>query len=173
MKTRNKLLLTMSICSLLVLVVFPGMVMSHCEIPCGIYDDPMRIKMMAENIDTIEKSMQEINSLGKNSEQNPNQLVRWIMNKEHHADYLSDTVTQYFMKQRIKPVESTAGKDYQDYIKRLTLLHRLMVYSMRCKQTTDVENVPKLREYLDQFSQAYLGQPSSAFTGDHGLPHTH
>ena len=38
-------------------------VMSHCEIPCGIYDDAMRIRMMAEDIATIEKSMREIHEL--------------------------------------------------------------------------------------------------------------
>jgi len=36
------------------------MIFSHCEIPCGIYDDPMRLDMMAEHIGTIEKSMKQI-----------------------------------------------------------------------------------------------------------------
>ncbi|MDY6953871.1 MAG: superoxide dismutase [Ni], partial [Thermodesulfobacteriota bacterium] len=33
---------------------------AHCEIPCGIYDDQMRIDMIAEHITTIEKSMKQI-----------------------------------------------------------------------------------------------------------------
>ena len=33
---------------------------AHCEIPCGIYDDHMRIHMIEEHITTIEKSMQQI-----------------------------------------------------------------------------------------------------------------
>jgi nickel superoxide dismutase len=28
---------------------------AHCEIPCGIYDDEMRINMVLEHIATIEK----------------------------------------------------------------------------------------------------------------------
>ena len=35
-------------------------VQAHCEIPCGIYDDAMRVKMIREDLDTIEKSMNEI-----------------------------------------------------------------------------------------------------------------
>ena len=30
-------------------------------------------------------------------------MVRWVVNKEVHADELSDIVTYYFMAQRIKP----------------------------------------------------------------------
>jgi nickel superoxide dismutase len=31
-----------------------------CEIPCGIYDDEMRINMIAEHITTIEKSVKKL-----------------------------------------------------------------------------------------------------------------
>ena len=78
--------------------------MAHCEIPCGIYTDDMRIKMILEDIATIEKSMKKINELSKDPAKNSNQLVRWINNKEHHADKIQEVVTQYFMTQRIKPV---------------------------------------------------------------------
>ena len=53
---------------------------AHCEIPCGIYDDQARVKMIEENITTIEKSMKEILQLEKDNPVNYNQLVRWIMN---------------------------------------------------------------------------------------------
>ena len=56
---------------------------------------------MKEHVVTIEKS---INELNKNP--NDNQKVRWILNKENHANELSEIVTYYFMAQRIK--ESSA-----------------------------------------------------------------
>ena len=37
-----------------------------------------------------------------------NQLVRWVDNKEIHADELSEIVTYYFMTQRIKPPAADA-----------------------------------------------------------------
>jgi nickel superoxide dismutase len=89
-----------------VLLCITPTVLLHCEIPCGIYIDAMRLDMIAEDIAAIEKLMKEINELSKAGEKNYNQLVRWIMNKEHHADYLCDTVTECFMKQRITPFKS-------------------------------------------------------------------
>jgi nickel superoxide dismutase len=150
--------------ALLLLVGAPN-VMSHCEIPCGIYDDPMRIHMMAEHITTIEKSMNEIHKLSAEGDKNYNQLVRWVANKENHADYLSDIVTQYFMKQRIKPAEQGQGQAYQDYVHKLTLLHKIMLHSMRCKQTTDLEHVEKLRAFLSEFKTAYLGTGEAGHRG--------
>src|SRR6056297_1282951 len=96
------------------LFFFSPAVLSHCEIPCGIYGDPMRIDVMLEDIQTIEKSMRKIEELSKAEDKNYNQLTRWVINKGDHADKISDVVTQYFMKQRIKPVEEGKGKAYQD-----------------------------------------------------------
>jgi len=39
---------------------------AHCQIPCGIYNDTMRVAMMYEHIVTIEKSMKLISDLGQN-----------------------------------------------------------------------------------------------------------
>jgi len=135
-----------------------SVVLSHCEIPCGIYGDPMRLDMMAEHVATLEKSITEIDRLSAAGDKNYNQLVRWVMNKEQHADAFSDIITQYFLKQRIKPAGKDGGKAYEDYIHKLTLLHRMLVTSMKCKQTTDLENIAALRSLLAEFRTAYLGE---------------
>jgi len=157
MKTRKKLLVTAVSVPLLATLFFSPVVLSHCEIPCGIYNDQMRVEMIDEHIRTIEKSMRQIHELSKDRDKNYNQLTRWIVNKENHADKLSEIVTQYFMTQRIKPAAESDGKAYQDYVKQLTLLHKLMIYSMKSKQTTDLDNVEKLRENLSAFRMAYMG----------------
>jgi nickel superoxide dismutase len=122
---------------------------SHCEIPCGIYDDQMRVHMIAEHINTIEKSMNEIIRLQAEEPKNYNQIVRWIMNKENHADKLQDIVTQYFMTQRIKI-------DDDAYTKKLAVLHKMIVYAMKCKQTVDLSHTEILRNLLKQFSELYF-----------------
>ena len=76
---------------------------AHCQIPCGIYDDAARLTLMKEHVTTIEKSMNEIARLTAASPKDPNQLVRWVNNKEVHADKLTEIVTCYFLAQRIKP----------------------------------------------------------------------
>lgn len=144
-----------------------SVVLSHCEIPCGIYNDPMRLDMMAEEITTIEKSMKEIQTLSTAGDKNYNQLVRWVANKDEHADAFSDVITQYFMKQRIKPAPKTDLEGYADYIHKLTLLHQMMITSMKCKQTTDLDNVATLRSLLAEFRTAYLGPETAAASQTH------
>src|SRR4030042_738406 len=143
--------------TLVALVILSSIVYSHCQIPCGIYDDPQRFNMMAENITTIEKSMKQITELSQENKPNMNQVVRWVQNKEDHADEIGHIVTFYFMSQRIKPVSKSDDKTYAEYVHKLTLLHEMLVYSMKAKQTTDLSNVEKLRALLKEFETAYLG----------------
>ncbi|MBN2317129.1 MAG: hypothetical protein JXM79_24600 [Sedimentisphaerales bacterium] len=143
--------------ALLVAVILGSLAYSHCQIPCGIYDDEARFAEIAEHITTIEKSMKEIETLSAAQKPNMNQLVRWVNNKDHHADKLSEIVTYYFMAQRIKlPAEGNVTAQ-QDYVKKLTLLHHMLVYSMNAKQTTDLDNVAKLRSSLSAFHDIYFG----------------
>jgi len=130
---------------------------SHCEIPCGIYGDEMRFAMMKEDIATIEKSMKQVVELSTQASPNHNQIVRWVQNKEHHADKIRDVATQYFMAQRVKPVLSKGSAEHDAYLNKLKLLHEMIVTSMKCKQTTDLAHVEKLKQLLDAFSKAYLG----------------
>jgi nickel superoxide dismutase len=72
------------------------------------------------------------------------------VNKDHHANELQHIVTQYFMTQRIK-------LDAKQYSEQLTLLHKMLVYAMKCKQTTDLAHTVTLRSLLEQFQQVYFG----------------
>ena len=121
-------------------------IQAHCQIPCGIYDDQMRIHLMEEHVATIEKSMKELEA-----PPNQNQAVRWVMNKDKHADELSEIVTYYFMAQRIKP-------GCENYDLKLSQLHELLVYSMKAKQTTDLANVEKLKALIHDFEHSYMGE---------------
>ncbi len=129
---------------------------AHCEIPCGIYEDEMRLNMIEEHIATIEKSMRMIIELSKEADRNYNQLVRWIVNKDEHANYVQEIVSQYFLTQRIKIVDTKDGDAYQKYTKQVTLLHQMLVYAMRSKQSVDLANIARLRDLLEEFKGIYL-----------------
>ncbi len=131
---------------------------AHCEIPCGIYDDSTRIEMLAEHITTIEKSMAMITELSQAKDINYNQLVRWITNKESHADEFQDIVTQYFMTQRIKVTEKEDREHYDNYVRQISLLHQMLVFAMKAKQTTDLTTIEKLRSLLQEFKTIYFGK---------------
>ena len=124
--------------------------LSHCQIPCGIYGDEARFQMMEEHITTMAKSMKSIQDLQGEKPINYNQLVRWVMNKENHANELQQIVTQYFMAQRIKI-------DMKDYAKKLNLLHKILIYTMKCKQTTDISHIGTLNQLLEEFHGLYFG----------------
>lgn len=132
---------------------------AHCQIPCGIYDDRARIVLMEEHVATIEKSINEIAKLSADTPQNINQLVRWVSNKDEHADQLTEIVTYYFLTQRIKP--GTAN-----YEAELKALHGMMLSAMKCKQTVDLKNVEDLKALIHRFEALYFGGPTAA-------PHTH
>lgn len=143
-------------------IVFGSFAYSHCQIPCGIYDDEARFNTMAEHITTIEKSMKLIESLSAQEKPNMNQIVRWVNNKEVHADEMSNIITYYFMAQRIKIPSEGDTKAHSAYVKNLTLLHEMLVYTMRTKQTTDLKNVEKLKSLLKQFHESYSGKAAEA-----------
>ena len=125
-------------------------VAAHCEIPCGIYNDELRAKLIYEHTTTIEKSMQKIMELSKQNPTNYNQLVRWISNKEDHASEIQHIISQYFMTQRVKP-------DSKNYTQKVTLLHRMLQFAMKCKQTTDPSHIQTLRSLLKEFEVLYFG----------------
>lgn len=155
----RRIVATLSV--LFVSLLFAGPAFSHCEIPCGIYGDEIRFDMMEENIITIEKSMKMIVKLSKEKEINYNQLVRWVNNKENHASEIQHIVFQYFMTQRITPVSKNHSAEHNEYINQLTLLHEMLVYAMKAKQTTDLGNVEKLRSLLADFRTIYFGKKHS------------
>jgi nickel superoxide dismutase len=135
--------------------------LAHCQIPCGIYDDPARFTELKEHITTIEKSMNQILELGKETKNpNYNQLVRWVQNKDNHADEFSEIVTYYFLAQRIKPAPADDAKAYPKYVEQLTLLHQMVVAAMKAKQTTDLQHVETLRALVKKFEASYLGAKS-------------
>jgi len=155
MKTRISKIITVPAVVALA-AALASVVYSHCQIPCGIYDDPARLAEIAEDVTTVEKSMKQIVELSAAQKPDYNQLVRWVNNKDDHADKLSHIVTYYFMAQRVAPADKSDAAAYEAYVNKITLLHQMLVYSMKCKQTTDLANIEKLRTLLADFKTAYL-----------------
>ena len=91
MKSNRKRDIMLGICLITVAAVAP-LVYSHCQIPCGIYDDPARLAAIAENITTVEKAMKSIEELSAQPKPNMNQIVRWVNTKDEHAE---DTAAYY------------------------------------------------------------------------------
>jgi len=132
---------------------------AHCQIPCGIYNDELRVQLIEEHITTVEKSMNQIIALGSAETTDYNQLVRWVSNKEAHAQEIQNIVTAYFMAQRIKaPEKHDDEQAVNEYLHKLALLHAIQVHAMKAKQSTDLEQIETLRRLVAKFRTAYFGE---------------
>ncbi len=141
----------------LLLLTFSANAFAHCQIPCGIYDDQTRFTLLEEHIATIEKAISQLGELSKAAPVNYNQVVRWVSNKDEHAGQFSEIITAYFLAQRIKPADPKDQAASDKYIKELKLLHEMIVYAMKAKQSTDLENVTKLKVLTADFKASYMG----------------
>ncbi len=147
--------LLLILAAILTVAVTRHVVHSHCEIPCGIYGDKTRIALLLEDIQTIEKSMTQIAELQKESPANYNQIVRWVNNKEEHANKIQHVVTQYFMTQRVKS-KPAGDAAHAKYLTQITSLHSMLIHAMKAKQTIDTAHCEHLRKLVQDFSKAYF-----------------
>ena len=146
-----------------VFIGLSGNLYGHCQVPCGIYDDAVRIVQIEEDIATIRKAMSIIKGLtGKSDAQSINQLIRWVNTKESHAGKIQETVSSYFLAQRIKPKKKgAAGR--QNYVNQTLLLQQLIVAAMKCKQNVDQGKCEAASDLVIEFSVSYFDE--------HGMEH--
>lgn len=135
--------------AILLLVAFSQLTYAHCQIPCGIYDDHARVQAMLEDAATVEKSIKLTSELsGKPDAQSQNQLVRWVMNKEKHAQNIISTISDYFLTQRVKSKQ-------EDYAERLIKHHTVIVAAMKVKQNADLSYVKQLKASIEALLPYY------------------
>ncbi|MBT8036448.1 MAG: superoxide dismutase, Ni [Verrucomicrobiae bacterium] len=144
--------LIIAVASVLTLSAAPGL-RAHCQVPCGIYSDDTVLKDLHTHQATISKAMEQIAKLSKKPGENANQLTRWVVNKEEHATKIQQTMTQYFLAQRVKLTE--ADSNNKAYIKKISLIHQIIVHAMKCKQSTDLDAAAKLHQSIALFTKAY------------------
>lgn len=140
----------LSLIALTATVTLPSRADAHCQIPCGIYDDHARVHSIREDITTIEKAVKNIRELsGKKDAQSANQLVRWITNKEEHAEKIIRTISDYFLTQKIKPADAKDDKAQAAYLQMLARHHAVMVAAMKAKQNASMDAVKDLKAAVD------------------------
>jgi len=128
---------------------------AHCQMPCGIYDDPARVAMLREDVHTIGKAIQSITELaGSHTPEAINQSVRWVSTKDEHASRIIDLMANYFLAQRVKPVASGA-EGYDAYLTKLAKHHAVIVAAMKAKQNADMKYADDLSHAVDGIAGYY------------------
>ena len=85
---------------------------------------------------------------GKTDVQSQNQMVRWVMNKEEHAQKIIGIISDYYLTQRVKP-------DQKDYAERLQKHHAVILAAMKAKQNANSESVNALKKSIEALAVYY------------------
>ena len=135
---------------------------SHCQVPCGIYDDARIFKALTEHAHTIEKAIKAI----KNKKTSQHQKVRWVMNKEDHATQIQEIMQNYFLAQRIKalPLRKLESKKpkislneaEKSYLQLVSLSQKIIFFAMKTKQAPSEVQLKNLKNALQRFEGVYL-----------------
>merc|ERR1719330_1797811 len=124
----------------------------HCQVPCGIFTDDLRVKQMIEDAATIRKAVVQTAELHKaGTLQDVHQAVRWIATKEDHAGKIMHTIGDYFMAQKVKKDQLTK----EEYLEVLAMLHSVMVAAMKTKQSSELAAVDTLDAALAALEPLY------------------
>ena len=143
----------------IVAVALVACVNAHCQVPCGIFDDPAFVAEIRQHAATISKAMAQITDLS--SATTPlafNQMTRWVNNKESHAEKIITAVSEYSLCQRVKPF-GTPGSPFasqEDYVDALLAHHAVMTAAMKAKQNVDASFAEALDHAIDDVSKMYL-----------------
>ena len=127
----------------------------HCQVPCGIFDDPATCASLRQDAATVRKAMQQAAELHKEASASllaMNQMTRWIATKEEHCKKIIATVSEYMLCQRVKRAEI---KTEEEYLEVLKLHHEAMQAAMKCKQTCDVAQADDLDHRLEHLCKVY------------------
>jgi ubiquitin len=127
----------------------------HCQVPCGIFDDPAMVAELKQAAATIRKSMVQAKDLHATTGSDllaMNQIVRWINVKEEHASKIITTVGEYCLCQRVK--KDIFPSD-AEYVQALKSHHAVMQAAMKCKQQMDVASCDALDHAIEDMAKMY------------------
>merc|ERR1712046_542653 len=131
----------------------------HCQVPCGIFDDPAIVAEVRQACETIRKAMVQINELhAAPSAQNFNQMTRWVNTKEEHACKIITAISEYCLCQRVKPIgdPKTPFASESDYVDALKAHYAVMTAAMKAKQTVDVAQSDALEHAVGDWCKMSL-----------------
>ena len=104
----------------------------HCQVPCGIFDDPVRVTLLKEDASTVRKAMGQITELAaKGDGLSVNQATRWVVAKEEAASNIITAVSEYMLCQRVK---KELFETSEEYAQALVAHHALLTSAVKTKQ---------------------------------------
>lgn len=129
-------------------VVLHSHLLSHCQMPCGIYHDDMVFDRFDQYIETMYKGITVINDSPFKTTRERNETIRWVMQKDVQSDEMAHIITSYFLQQKIQPSDP-------ELCKKLTSAHKLLFLLVAIKQNTDRQMVLDFAQEWNKFKQMF------------------
>ena len=138
-----------------VIAISIAVINAHCQLPCGLYNDDIQFAKISQDAETISRACVLI--LQTQTDPNSlNQAIRAINTKDAVADDLIDVVANYFLAQRIVPVEPDGDNQaYERYVRQLVLTNKIIRAAALCKQSSEPEKAEELKQLIQQFQHAF------------------
>ncbi|MCH2162069.1 MAG: hypothetical protein MK085_09380 [Phycisphaerales bacterium] len=143
---------------------------THCEIPCGIFDDHAEVEGMRLDAQTIQKANAQIQEIMFSmmqagdpmaAAQAANTAMRWVMVKEEHARKIQHTVAWYFVAQRVKAPAGDDADAREKYHQQLASFHGVTVAAMKAAQDSDPGSAERLFAAIDAVAPWYPAKPDT------------
>lgn len=130
------------------LVLNTSPLLSHCQMPCGIYHDQMVYDKVDEYFETMFKCCNYMNDSKFTTIAERNQFIRWVMTKDQLSDEIAHLLCSYFLQQKIKPADP-------DTADQVTSIHALLFLLVQIKQTVDVKIVNQFGDEWEHFKSLF------------------
>lgn len=133
----------------------PKVTFNHCQVPCGIFDDPAIVGDITQACITIRKAIVQSKGLHATAGSDVlamNQMVRWINTKEEHCNKIIHLVSDYCLCQRVK---RSNFKTETDYLQALKIHHMVMQAAMKAKQSMDEGACDALEHAVADLAKMY------------------
>ncbi len=134
--------------ALCLFVMAPLSLTAHCQLPCGIYHDDLEFASLEQDIETLSKAIKEIKSSDADVALTLNQRVRAVILKDEYANRLANTITFYFLQQRLDPSKS-------QFPQQLSSAFKILQLCAKVKASVDAGLVSQLQNEIDHFKMLY------------------
>ena len=130
-----------------------ALIRGHCQVPCGIFDDPVRVTLLKEDAATVRKAMLQINELSAaGTALALNQSTRWVLAKEDAAGNIITIVSEYMLCQRVK---KELFEKNEEYLEALAVHHGVLAAAVKTKQVVDAAACDALDHAITHLAPMY------------------
>ena len=121
---------------------------AHCDIPCGIYD-PHHAQLAALTVIRMIDLMNDLKQAhGPETADYINNMPRYVMVKEEHAELVKREVRvifgDYIKKEQV-----------EQYPELPALVHKIMQFGSKARQTNDRDSAVQFVEAINQFAEIF------------------